>query len=54
MNTLAVGTIIERKHLAFKRPATGLPPKRLNEIIGKKVSTVIHADTPIYEEDIEW
>jgi N,N'-diacetyllegionaminate synthase len=54
VETLEVGTIIQKKHLAFKRPATGLSPKRLNEIIGKKVATVIHADTPVHEENIEW
>jgi N,N'-diacetyllegionaminate synthase len=54
VETLEVGTIIKKKHLAFKRPATGLSPKRLNEIIGKKVTTVIHADTPIHEEHVEW
>jgi N,N'-diacetyllegionaminate synthase len=54
LDTLEVGTLIERKHLAFKRPATGLPPNRLNEVLGKKVSAVIHADTPINEENIEW
>jgi N,N'-diacetyllegionaminate synthase len=54
VNRLEVGTIIQKKHLAFKRPATGLSPKRLNEVLGKRVSAVIPADTPIYEGNIEW
>lgn len=54
VDTLEVGTVIQKNHLAFKRPATGLSPKRLNEILGKKVSAIIHADTPIREENVEW
>jgi N,N'-diacetyllegionaminate synthase len=54
LSKLEVGTIIQQKHLAFKRPATGLSPKKLNEIIGKQIAKEVEADTPINEEDIKW
>jgi N,N'-diacetyllegionaminate synthase len=54
LKKLEVGTVIQKNHLAFKRPATGLSPKRLNEILGKKVRSIIHPDTPICEENVEW
>lgn len=48
------GEIIKRKDILIRRPATGLPPKRLKEVIGKKAFKNIKADTPIKESDIAW
>ena len=48
------GDPIERKHLAFKRPATGLSPNRMEEVIGKRAKKKIPADTILTEEFIEW
>ena len=48
------GAPIKKEHLAFKRPATGLPPKRMEEVIGKRAKKKIPADTILTEEFIEW
>jgi N,N'-diacetyllegionaminate synthase len=54
VETLEASTVIRKEHLAFKRPATGVAPKKFNELIGKKVKSIIYPDTPIREENVEW
>lgn len=46
------GTTITKEMLAVKRPATGISPKNLEKIIGKKALKDIDEDTPIQENDI--
>jgi len=48
------GTIITEKMVDIKRPNTGLPPKYLNEIIGKKTSKNIKKDENITIDKIIW
>lgn len=45
-------TVIKKEHLAIKRPATGIKPKYINKIIGKKAKRDIFADEIIKWEDI--
>ncbi len=35
---LPAGTVIRREHIVCRRPGTGLPPARIQEVIGKKVA----------------
>jgi N-acetylneuraminate synthase len=42
------GTIIEEKHLTWKRPASGVSPKFIKEVIGKTSLTDIQEDDVIY------
>ncbi len=51
---LAEGTIIKEEDLGYKRPATGVPPGMLNDILGKTVRKAIPADTPISFDAINW
>ncbi len=51
---LAAGTVLKKEHLAFKRPATGIAPKRLEEVIGKKLVADIGKDTILSEGHIQW
>jgi len=46
---ITLGTKIERKIMGFKRPATGIEPKYINKVIGKKVKRAIKAG-----ESIKW
>lgn len=46
------GTILTANMLTVKRPGTGLPPKMLESLIGKRVLRTIEADTLILESDI--
>ena len=38
------GTVIKNKHLTWKRPAIGISPKYLNEIIGRKINQNLKED----------
>ncbi len=44
---IAFGTTIRRESLGFKRPATGLNPERLSEIVGRKAKSNIPAGGPL-------
>ena len=47
------GNIIQKNMLDFKRPGTGLPPGRMNELLGKKTLKDIDEDEIINESDFE-
>jgi len=51
MIDIPLGTIISREMLAMKRPGTGLPPDRMEEVIGKKVKVSISEDSQI---EMDW
>jgi N-acetylneuraminate synthase/N,N'-diacetyllegionaminate synthase len=46
------GTTIERQMLVFKRPGNGIPPSKLVEIVGRKVTRTIPADSKLEFEDL--
>lgn len=41
---IKAGTVIRREHITFKRPGTGIAPKELKRVIGKRVRSDIQAD----------
>jgi len=47
------GTILRAEHLAVKKPGGGMPPGRLEELMGRRVRTDLHADALIQESDVE-
>jgi N-acetylneuraminate synthase/N,N'-diacetyllegionaminate synthase len=51
---LKKGQIITEENIVFKRPATGIAPKRKKELIGKKASMDIEQDIPLKESMIIW
>lgn len=51
---IKTGEIITKEMISIKRPGTGLPPKYLEKIIGKKTKLDIEKDKIIKYEDIEW
>jgi N-acetylneuraminate synthase/N,N'-diacetyllegionaminate synthase len=51
--TIPSGTLMARDLLAYKRPGTGIPPSRLKDVIGRKTTRTIPADTLIRFEDLE-
>jgi N-acetylneuraminate synthase/N,N'-diacetyllegionaminate synthase len=51
---VTTGTTLSRDLVEFKRPAIGIEPKRLAEILGKKARGDIPADTPLTADMIEW
>jgi N,N'-diacetyllegionaminate synthase len=50
---LAAGTVLSREHVRIKKPGTGLPPERLDDIIGKRLSRAVSADQVLSADDIE-
>ena len=46
------GAVITEQMLGIKKPGSGIPPKRLNEIIGSRALRHIPTDTLIAEEDV--
>ncbi|RBQ23128.1 hypothetical protein ALNOE001_11490 [Candidatus Methanobinarius endosymbioticus] len=50
---LNIGETITEELLTFKRPGTGISPKNLNEILGKKVKSPIKEDDLIKYENLE-
>ena len=47
------GTVLEEKHLAFKKPGDGLPPDRLPDVLGRKLSCELAADACLLEDHLE-
>ena len=41
---ISEGEIITREMLTFKRPGTGIPPAKINEVVGKKAALKIEED----------
>jgi len=50
---LPAGTVITREHVAIKKPGTGLPPDRLDDIIGRRLARPVTADQLLAVDDIE-
>jgi N,N'-diacetyllegionaminate synthase len=50
---LPAGTVLTRDHLAVKKPGTGLPPDRLQDIIGLRLARPVVADQLLAADDIE-
>ena len=50
---IPAGAVIVREMLAAKKPGTGIPARRLPELVGRRTRTAISADTLIAEEALE-
>jgi N,N'-diacetyllegionaminate synthase len=47
---IPAGAVIERAMLAAKKPGTGIPARRLDEVVGRRARTDIKADTVLTED----
>jgi N,N'-diacetyllegionaminate synthase len=50
---LAAGTVLTAEHLAIKKPGTGLPARRFDEVVGRRLLRPVAADQLLVAEDIE-
>jgi N-acetylneuraminate synthase len=50
---LPAGTVLAREHLAIKKPGTGVPPDRLEEVLGRRLARAVVRDQVLAPEDIE-
>jgi N-acetylneuraminate synthase len=46
------GTTLERRHLAFKKPGTGIPARRYAEVIGRETARDLPSDVLLTEGDL--
>jgi sialic acid synthase len=49
---LAAGHVIKAEDLAFKSPGGGLPPYRVDQVIGQKLTTAVAADAPVLMDSL--
>lgn len=47
------GTLLTEQHLMLKKPGSGLPPSRWNDVVGRTLKRDLSADTLIEENDFE-
>jgi N-acetylneuraminate synthase len=50
---LPAGTVLTRDHLRIKKPGTGLPPDRLDEVVGRRLARAVTTDHVLAAEDVE-
>jgi N,N'-diacetyllegionaminate synthase len=50
---LPAGTVLEERHLAVKKPGTGIPARQLAEVVGRRLRRDLAADEPLRQEDLE-
>jgi N,N'-diacetyllegionaminate synthase len=50
---LPAGHLLAADDLALMRPATGIPPRHIEEVVGRRLSTEIAAGTPIAWADLD-
>jgi len=50
---LKAGTVLRKEHLSLKKPGTGIPASRLNEIIGHRLLRNLTRDEVLLEDDLE-
>ena len=50
---IPAGATLEREMLAAKKPGTGIPARRLPELVGRRAAADIAADTVLTEADVE-
>lgn len=53
-NSIKKGDKITEENMSFKRPATGISPKRKKDLIGKMAAVDIEEDMPLKESMILW
>ena len=50
---LEAGTVLREDHLAAKKPGTGIPARRLPELIGRRLRRAVAADQLLRDDDLE-
>ncbi len=49
---LPVGAVLRQEDLVLKKPGTGIPPARLSELVGRRLTRPVSADRLLMEEDL--
>ena len=51
-NKLPASTILQKKHLVFKKPGFGMAPARLPDVLGRRLARDMQADDILFEKDL--
>jgi N,N'-diacetyllegionaminate synthase len=51
---IPAGTVLKAHMLAAKKPGTGIPARRLPEVVGLRTRRTITADSVLTDDDVEW
>jgi N,N'-diacetyllegionaminate synthase len=54
VDAIPAGTRIERRMVAAKKPGTGIPARRLEEVVGRRALVNIRPDHVVAEDDVDW
>lgn len=49
---IAAGTVLSESHLAAKRPEGGIPPNRIDEVLGRRARRSLPAEAPLAWDDL--
>lgn len=52
-SALKAGTVLRREHLALKKPGTGIPERRFDEVLNRRLKRDVSEDSLIREEELE-
>lgn len=50
---LPAGTVLSNEDMSAKRPGTGLPPEKIDELVGRVLARAMEADMLLLESDLE-
>ena len=50
---LPVGTVLQERHLALKKPGAGIPPSALPDLVGRRLRRGLRADQRLQFDDLE-
>ena len=50
---LPAGTILLEEHLTVKKPGTGIPVGKLNDVIGRRLAHIVSRDQILQFDDLE-
>ena len=51
---IPAGAVLTPELVGIKKPGTGLPAARLNEVLGRRAKRHLAADCVLQEEDVQW
>jgi sialic acid synthase SpsE len=54
LKTIKKNSKISKEMIGIKRPAIGIKPKFFDEIINRKATRTIEAETPLRRSDVDW
>jgi len=54
IRAIEAGTIIDSGMVAAKKPGTGIPARRLHDVVGRRARRAIDNDAVLNDDDVDW